>query len=204
MTETKNQQLEILDYWFAAIGDGFDVREQHKIWYGGKKATDDYIRQHYTVQIEQAVSGKLAHWSDTSTGALALVLLLDQFTRNVFRGTEKAFTGDSQALAVVKKSISDGLDTELSIVQRSFFYMPVEHSERLQDQDLCIKLFEKLLQETPVEGKSVVESSLNFAHKHQTIIQQFGRFPHRNELLNRVSTAEEQAFLAGGGARFGQ
>ena len=82
--------------------------------------------------------------------------------------------------------------------------MPVEHSERLQDQDLCIKLFEKLLQETPVEGKSVVESSLNFAHKHQTIIQQFGRFPHRNELLNRVSTAEEQAFLAGGGARFGQ
>jgi uncharacterized protein (DUF924 family) len=204
MTTTHIQQSNILSYWFADIADGFDVREQHKIWYGGNTETDEYIRQEFGRGVELALSGQLASWTNTALGTLALVLVLDQFTRNIFRGTAKAFAGDLLALGVVKESVGSGAHTQLSIVQRSFFYMPLEHSENLQDQDRCVELFTDLLKEAPAEGKATVESSLKFAHKHRDIIGEFGRFPHRNEILKRRSTAAELAYLAAGGARFGQ
>lgn len=204
MTAAQIQQSDILSYWFADIGDGFDVREQHKIWYGGNTETDEYIRRQFGPSVERAISGQLSCWASTTMGALALVLVLDQFPRNIFRGTAQAFAGDSLALSVVKESVESGVDTKLSIIQRSFFYMPFEHSENLQDQDKCVDLLAGLLREAPAAGKVTVESSLNFAQKHRDIIRAFGRFPHRNKSLNRRSTAEELAYLAGGGARFGQ
>ncbi|MFT5691755.1 MAG: hypothetical protein ACI92E_001085 [Oceanicoccus sp.] len=204
MTATQIQQSDILNYWFGDIGESFDVREQHKVWYGGSAETDEHIRQQFGLRVELAISGQLGSWQNTAMGTLALVLVLDQFTRNIFRGTVQAFAGDYLALRVVKDSVERGVDNQLSIVQKSFFYMPFEHSESLQDQNLSVDLFTNLLDDAPADGKATVESSLKFAQKHRDIIRGFGRFPHRNKILKRQSTAEELAYLAGGGARFGQ
>ena len=132
------------------------------------------------------------------------MILLDQFTRNIYRGDARAFAGDPQARELVKQGLATGLDKALTPIQRSFFYMPLEHSESLQDQDQCVALFEQLLEEVPQQGKAVIQSSLDFAIKHRDIIRQFGRFPHRNQAIGRSSTPEEQAYLNSGGARFGQ
>ncbi len=194
----------ILSYWFADIGDGFDIGEQHKLWYTGGPAVDQAIERQFGPWVERALSGELFGWLATPSGTAALVILLDQFTRNIFRGDAKAFSGDAQARDIVKQALAEGLDKSLTPIQRSFFYLPLEHSESLADQQACIAQFEQLLAEVPDEGRTSIQSSLDFAIKHRDIIAQFGRFPHRNEALGRDSTSEELAYLGAGGARFGQ
>lgn len=195
---------EILNYWFASIGDGFDVATQHKLWYTGGSTVDQAINQQFGEWVELALREGLTTWLQTSAGTMAVVILLDQFTRNIYRGNAKAFAGDELARDIVNQALAMGIDRQLTAIQRSFFYMPLEHSESLEDQQACIKLFEQLLTEVPAEGKNSIQSSLDFAIKHRDIIAQFGRFPHRNEALGRLTTAEEQSYLGDGGARFGQ
>jgi uncharacterized protein (DUF924 family) len=209
MLQPAERQLitTILDYWFSDIGEGFELRQQHKRWYSGDTCVDQHIKQHFAEIFERAVDGHLSHWAVASgsvSSLMALVIVLDQFGRNIYRGSARAFSGDVLARAVVNKGLQQGLDQRLSYMQRSFFYMPLEHSESLADQHRGVELFEQLWRQAPAEGKATIKSSLDFAIRHRKIIARFGRFPHRNQVLGRASTDEEQAYLDGGGARFGQ
>jgi len=194
----------IIDYWFADTLDGGDISAQNKIWYGGGAATDATIERLFGDRVRQAVAGDLQAWSGQLSSSMALVLLLDQFTRNIFRGDARAFSGDARARAIVKHSIAAGLDVQLPLLYKTFFYMPLEHSESLSDQQHCVDLFEQLLADVDPPGQTLVGASLSYAKTHRAVIEKFGRFPHRNEALQRQSTAAELAYLRDGGARFGQ
>ena len=194
----------VINYWFGDIGSGFDVQGQNKLWFGGGDSADEDIRQKFGELVDSALAGELLLWTDSILGSLALVILLDQFPRNIYRGSAQAFAGDKTAVEIVKNSIKQQLDKQLSAIQRSFFYMPLEHSENFSDQNVCVECFEQLLQEVPDEGKKIIQSNLEFALKHRDIIAQFGRFPHRNKALARESSAAEIGYLNSGGARFGQ
>jgi uncharacterized protein (DUF924 family) len=195
---------EILRFWFADIGDGFDVECHNRLWYSGGSAFDDKIRQRFGEQVALALAQQITDWSQTPEGALALVILLDQFTRNIYRASANAFAGDAQAREMVRAGLAARQDRHLTFVQRCFFYMPLEHSESLSDQHQCVILFEDMLQQVPEHGKPFIKSNLRFAVHHREIIERFGRFPHRNTVLNRASTELELEYLQKGGARFGQ
>ena len=196
--------FRILHFWFADIGNGFDVGVQNGLWFKGSAETDAIIAERFAAQVERALAGELHSWREQPESALALVLLLDQFPRNIFRGQARAFAGDELAGSVVSEALQQGFDQHLTFLQRTFLYMPLMHSECLSDQLRCVALFENLLSEVPADGKSVIGGNLKFARLHLELIERFGRFPHRNAVLGRESTAEEEAYLNGGGARFGQ
>lgn len=195
---------DVLEFWFADIGDSFEVASQNAIWYGADEAVDRQIKQQFGQWVDVALEGKLKHWQCAASSSLALVLLLDQFTRNIYRRSRKAFSGDEQARDIVRHGLALGYDRQMTLVQRSFFLMPFEHSESLADQELGVALFQQLLADAPNEGKTMANNSLAYAEKHRDIVQSFGRFPHRNAVYDRQSTDAEQAYLEGGGARFGQ
>lgn len=158
-------------------------------WFNKDPAFDDEIRARFLETCEAAARGELAAWEQTRDGALALVVVLDQFPRNMFRGSARAFAADPLALAVAARAIGRGFDLQLPVQERAFFYLPFEHSERLADQERCCELFR-------ATGDAEL---LKWAELHADIIRRFGRFPHRNAALGRLTTAEEQAFLDGGG-----
>jgi len=199
-----DQVNAVIDFWFAdTLGEG-DVAAQNKIWYGGDFNTDATIARLFGDLVEQAIAGDLQAWSGQPRSIMALVLLLDQFTRNIFRGQARAFSGDTLACATVKQGIAAGFDDQLPVLYRTFFYMPLEHSESLADQQQCVDLFKQLLLATDSPMRELVNSSLSYAEKHRALIEEFGRFPHRNDALQRQSTAAERDYLNAGGARFGQ
>jgi len=181
---------EILEFWFGAGPPA--VRD---VWFRRSDAFDDEIRTHFGATIDAARTGALDTWSVTPEGTLALILLLDQFTRNVFRGTPAAFAGDAAALGHARRLVGTAADRRLDRLQRWFAYMPFEHSEQLIDQYESLRLFGELAREG-------VEGPLDWAQRHFEVVRRFGRFPHRNEILGRPSTAEELAFLDQPGSRF--
>jgi uncharacterized protein (DUF924 family) len=158
-------------------------------WFKKDPAFDQKIREEFLVTHQAAEMEKLGEWETNAEGALALILLLDQFPRNMFRGTARAFANDPQARAVASRAIKRGFDKKMPNGLRSFFYMPFEHSEDLADQEKCLKLFRAM------KDKDMI----HWAKVHYDIIKRFGRFPHRNEILGRNSTPEETAFLENGG-----
>jgi len=158
-------------------------------WFKKDTAFDDEIRARFLQTHEAAARGELAAWEETREGALALVIVLDQFPRNVFRGSPRAFDADPLALAVATRAIGSGFDLQLPVQERAFFYLPFEHSERLADQERCCELFR-------ATGDADL---LKWAELHADIIRRFGRFPHRNAVLGRTTTPDEQAFLDSGG-----
>lgn len=160
-----------------------------KRWFKKDPAFDQKIREHFLVTHQAAEMNKLGEWEAAPEGALALVLLLDQFPRNMFRGTQRAFVNDPQARTVAARAIERGFDQKVPKELRAFFYLPFEHSEELADQEKCLKLFRAMKD----------EDLIRWAKLHHDIIRQFGRFPHRNEILGRRSTPEETAFLEQGG-----
>jgi uncharacterized protein (DUF924 family) len=160
-----------------------------KRWFEKNEAFDAEIRDRFTAAYEAAVAGKLALWENTPEGCLALLILLDQFPRNMFRGSAKSFATDPDALRIAKQAIARGFDQATPMPGRQFFYLPLEHSEDLADQEQCVALFRAL-------GDAEL---LKWADLHLDIIRRFGRFPHRNALLGRSTTPEEQAFLDRGG-----
>lgn len=157
-------------------------------WFRKDAAFDDDFRARFAAEHEAAASGALSHWQTTAEGALALLILLDQYPRNSFRGTARMFATDPLALAIANAAIENGFDTRVEPSLRLFFYLPLVHSERLADQDRALELYAALGAETA-----------RHAHIHRDIIVRFGRFPHRNALLGRTTTAEEQRFLDDGG-----
>ncbi len=162
-----------------------------KRWFKSDPEFDHKILDKFLVTHQAAELGKLAGWEEDAEGALALVIVLDQFPRNMFRGTARAFSTDALALAAAKRAIERGFDRRIKLPERNFFYLPFEHSENLADQETSLKLYEATKD----------KESVRWAKLHYDTIQRFGRFPHRNEILGRVSTPEEIAFLDGGGFR---
>lgn len=177
---------EVLRFWF---GDGAHARAE---WFRRDAAFDDEIRRRFGPLIDAALDDRLEGWSDDARSRLARIVLLDQFTRNVFRDTPRAFAGDTHALVAARRMVAAGHDLELPPMQRAFVYLPFEHAEDLVAQREAVRLFERL-------GD---DGYTDYARKHLAIIERFGRFPHRNAVLGRPSTPDEEAFLAQPGSRF--
>ncbi len=191
-------------FWFGEIKAGQVVPSQKKRWFSVDPLWDQEIRHHFEDTLLQAASGQLDEWQQSPAGALALIILLDQFSRNIYRGSSQAFAFDEKALEVAKCGVDAGVDKSLWPVQRSFFYLPFEHSESIKEQQRSVALFESLYQFVDPEFKEQFSSSLDYAREHHDLIAQFGRFPHRNAVLGRESRAEEIAFLKRDGRAYGQ
>lgn len=169
---------DILGFWFSA--------EARSKWYAKDDAFDREIRTRFETAWSQAVAGDFAAWEESADGALALVILLDQFPRNMFRGTPQAFASDPLALAATRRALDKGFDTLFEPARRLFLYLPLEHDEDLASQRRCVAL---------LEANGDDPQGLDYARRHLAIVERFGRFPHRNAILGRVSTPEERAFL---------
>ena len=171
---------EVIDFWLAQPQQAYFVADT---------AFDDRLREKFGAAHASAVAGELDNWAETRDGRLALVLLLDQMSRNLHRGTAAMFDADPKALAIADNAISMGDDADCDASVKRWYYMPFMHSEALVDQDRCVELC----------GQVGLEDTLPFAVTHRDIIVQFGRFPHRNEVLGRTTSDAEQAFLDAGG-----
>ncbi len=185
---------EVLEFWFGAPGSA-EHGVTRSLWFIKSKSTDAEIRTRFGATVEAALRGELDHWGEEVRSALALILLLDQFTRNIFRDTPRAFAGDAAALALAQRLVDASLDRQLSLRERWFAYMPFEHAESLPMQDRAVALFRQLA----TEG---LADPLDWAIKHRDVVARFGRFPHRNAIVGRDSTPEEEAFLREPGSRF--
>lgn len=167
----------ILEFWYS---------ERIKtMWFASTAELDTEIRTRFQPLWEKASQGELNHWTQTAEGTLALIILLDQFPLNMYRQMARSFETEQMAVQVVKKGLEKGMDLLLSNEQKAFFYMPLMHSENNEDQELSVQLY----------AKAGLESNLRFARHHQGLIKQFGRFPHRNAILNRKSSKEEMLYL---------
>jgi uncharacterized protein (DUF924 family) len=194
----------VLDFWFGDEPDDVQVgHRQAGLWWGKSTETDRLIWAKFEHRVRQAVAGELEHWLGDSGGRLAAIILIDQFSRSIYRDTSQAFAHDHLALHWAREGIAAGYDGSLRPIERVFFYMPLEHSESLEDQQHSVALFEGLLEEadTPA-ARTLFSGYLDFAIRHRDIIQHFGRFPHRNGILGRTSTEEELAFLRQPGSSF--
>ncbi len=165
---------------------------------------DEAIRAQFQPLVERAARGELASWADSPRRRLSLIILLDQFPRHIYRGTAQAFAYDQQALGLTLSGMQCAADGALNIVERLFFYMPLQHAESTEVQDESVAAYRRLVAESPPEMKSTFESALDSAEEHRTLIRQFGRFPHRNALLGRENTPEERAYLEKNPDTFGQ
>jgi uncharacterized protein (DUF924 family) len=172
------------------------VRVTRDVWFRKDDAFDEEIRVRFGAALAAGIAGAFGDWCTTPRGCLARVVLLDQFTRNAFRGTPDAFAGDAGALATAEDAVEREFDRSLEPLERWFLYMPFEHSELLAQQDRAVALFAALATETGLD------EPLPWAERHRDVIRRFGRFPHRNEILGRASTPEEVAFLQQPGSRF--
>ncbi|MDE0661970.1 MAG: DUF924 domain-containing protein [Gammaproteobacteria bacterium] len=191
---------EVLGFWLGPAPDDLEaVTLASKRWYIADDGFDAEIRDRFGDAIKQAQQGLFADWVETPEGALALVILLDQFPRNAYRGTADAFAGDPVALAVAGRAVERGFDRDLACPGRAFLYHPFEHSEDSEDQERSVRLFETLAAQAPEEWREFAADFVPYAHAHREVIARFGRFPHRNATLGRADTTEERAYLDGGG-----
>jgi uncharacterized protein (DUF924 family) len=194
----------LLDWWFGADqGTATEIAAaRHGLWFGKRDSQDREAEARFGAQVEQALAGGLREWRDDPQGWLALLILLDQLPRMIFRDTPRAFAGDSLARPLLRDGLDRGWDRRLAPIQRVFAYLIFEHAEDLPLQNRAVGLFTDLLNEAADDERAVFASYLDFAERHQRIIARFGRFPHRNAILGRPSTDEEQAFLREPGSRF--
>ncbi len=201
---------DVLNFWF---GKPNEPRYGHyrKVWFVKDAAFDQQIRERFLTDVEKAASGQYDSWQVEAPevegrkvegfGSIALLLLLDQFPRNLYRGSAQSFATDHKALKIAQHLVSTGADHSLPPAHRFFGYIPFEHSERLSDQNQCVELMGQLIKEFP-DLDNGLKGGLDYAIRHRDAIEQFGRFPHRNEILGRQSTPEEIEFLKQPGSRF--
>jgi uncharacterized protein (DUF924 family) len=195
---------EILDFWFGELDEhGLPDSFHRNRWFRSTRAFDQEIRRRFLSMVLFASEDGLSHWRSEPGGALAEILLLDQFTRQIYRGSAMAFDNDPQAIRLCKEALRRGHDMALPAVQRGFLYMPLQHSENRDDQALSVECYEQLAAATDGIAGDFMNSFLQSAKDHREIIETFGRFPHRNAALKRRSTPEEQRYLETG-KRFGQ
>ncbi len=187
---------DVHDFWFGEPGSARFGKEWEP-WFRGDEAFDAALRARFGATLEAARRGDFDDWERSPLGALALIVVLDQFSRNIHRGSAEAFAGDARALAAARRLVERGADRRLPTVQhRAFAYMPFEHDESRESQAQAVRLFEAL------EGESDLRGYLRYARRHAEIIERFGRFPHRNALLGRQSTDAERDFLSEPGSSF--
>ncbi len=186
---------EVLAFWFGEPAERALGRPR-EAWFRKDDGFDAAIRARFGELVDEARAGGLAGWESDDHGALSLLVVCDQFPRNIFRGNARAFALDARALALAKRFVAEGRDARLRPVERAFVYLPFEHAESLADQREAVRLFDALRDDPDAGGYHA------WAVRHLGVIERFGRFPHRNEALGRTSTAQELAFLAQPGSRF--
>jgi uncharacterized protein (DUF924 family) len=188
---TVSDPTAILEFWFGA------ANEWRSEWFRKDERFDTSVRERFGALVAQALAGGLSEWTDTAPGALARVLLLDQFTRNIFRGTARAFDGDALALAAARTMVERNQDAALAPLRRVFVYLPFEHAEDAVPQLTSLRLFRAL-----TKADASLADFEDYAQRHAEVIERFGRFPHRNAVLGRTSTPREQTFLRQPGSSF--
>ncbi len=195
----------ILDFWIGpAATDPNEVSRRSRLWYQSGADGDENIRSLFGDDLIAAEAGELDDWSQTAEGSLALVILLDQFSRNIYRGTEAAFKNDRKALDVALSAIARSQYHELSPIGMVFLLHPLHHAEQLDAHEQCVSFYESLRDSLAESWHTVLDNFLHYAREHRDVIARFGRFPHRNAVLGRTSTEEEIRYLDGGGSRYGQ
>lgn len=207
-TITDEDQLRInaiLDFWFREQElSAPQIDQRMDVWFGDDEVFDLECKKEFLDDVNLASDGKLDHWAREPRGRLALILLLDQFRRNIFRNTAEAFSKDKAALKLCVEGAMEKKDQGLPPIQRAFFYMPLQHSESAKVQAKSVELFIKLAESVSRSYRETFETIAQFAELHRDIIDQFGRFPHRNKLLNRANTPQEDEYLSGDSPDFGQ
>jgi uncharacterized protein (DUF924 family) len=204
-----DEARSVRDFWFGKLPLSADALNRRvRFWFGGEpgqqRQRDAQIRQRFGGLLERAARGELAGWADGPRRRLSLILLFDQFPRHIWRGTARAFEYDDQALALTLSGMQSAADAALDIVERMFFYMPLQHAEVRDVQDESLAAYRRLLSEAPPEQHGPFEAALRSAQNHRAIIEKFGRFPHRNRPLGRPGTPAEEQWLRSGGECFGQ
>lgn len=194
----------ILDFWLGDnFASGWPSRDMGKQWFSGTPELDQQIADRFGAQVALAVGGGLGEWETDPLERLALVILLDQFPRNMYRRQAQAFAGDERAQQLVSDALAQGMNDKLPWVGRMFLYMPLMHAEDLPLQEEGVRRFRTLADEAPENLRATLTSSLRFSEQHRDIIARLGRFPYRNDALGRTNTALEFEFLKNG-PRFGQ
>ena len=201
---------DVLEFWFGSGPlDAARLAERSRFWFGGDgaesaAARDALIRENLEPMLERAARGEFATWAASPKRRLALIILFDQVPRNIYRGTAAAFAFDREALALSVEGLQLAADAALDPVERLFFYLPLEHAESMEAQEASVSAFERLVTEAPAELRGFCEYTLKFAREHHDIIARFGRYPYRNRVLGRASTAAEIEWLEANKESFGQ
>ena len=190
---------KILDFWFNELNS---FKEKIKLWFGGAKETDERIRMLFEKDVIAASKGKLDDWEKEPESCLALVILLDQFSLNIYRNKARSFEINSLALPISLRAIDKKFDKYVKPIQRVFFYLPLEHAEDLKIQNQSVSLFQKLYNEAAVSEKDAMKTFLDYAVMHREVIERFNRFPDRNDILGRTPTPEEKEYMDQGGPPF--
>jgi len=196
---------EILDYWFGdSVRDPSKAPGRMAFWFANDPERDAEMRERFGALVDAASEGKLDFWTETPRGRLAVLILLDQMRRNIYRGTAEAFLRDGRARYLMRDGVGRLMDMKLTPIERAFFYMPLQHSESLDDQEMAVDRFLQLEREVASDHREIFAGFRKYAQKHRDIVARFGRFPHRNSVLGRRPTAEETTWLEAGGESFGQ
>ena len=193
--ETNPRAKDILNFWFGEP-ENADYGKPRKVWFTKDTKFDEEVRSRFSTDYENAAAGNLDSWKASPENCLALIILLDQFPRNMFRGEGRSFATDDKALSVARHAVELGFDKQMIPVKRWFIYLPYEHSENLEHQRQCVALFQQLTD----DPDSL--SPIDYAIRHYRVIEKFGRFPHRNQILGRENTPEETEFLQQPGSSF--
>ena len=206
LSETDNAAIRrVLDLWFPAKSwNAPQIDARMNMWFGDDPELDATLRYEFVDDIANASERRLDHWAATPHGRLALIILIDQFRRNVYRNAAKAFSHDKIALRLSVEGIVAKLDRNLEPIERVFFYMPLQHAESIRVQQKSVQVFTALAASVSETLRETFETFAHFAELHRDIIEQFGRFPHRNKILGRENTPEEAAYLSGEAPTFGQ
>lgn len=187
---------EINKFWLGRVEETIIPSEHRaRVWFGEDQETDAEIKRLFSLDLEQTIKGEYDFWQETSRGQLALILLLDQFSRHIYRDTIQAFAQDPKALSICLKGMSEEADHALSLIERVFYYFPLLHSENLHHQEQALRSYQILAELALAETRVIYDSFLRFSNHHFGVIQRFGRFPQRNRVLNRESTPEEVVYL---------
>ena len=206
ITDDDERRIDaILAFWFKEQAlSAPQIDRRMDVWFGEDEVFDLECKKAFSADVERASAGELDHWADDSRGRLALILLLDQFRRNIYRHSADAFAMDNRALKLCVEGAMAHKDKGLTPIQRAFFYMPLQHAESPKVQAKSVELFRRLAEVVSPTYRETFETIAQFAELHRDIIDQFGRFPHRNELLGRENTPEENEYLASDSPDFGQ
>jgi uncharacterized protein (DUF924 family) len=203
MADAIDDPEHVVHFWFGELdANGFADDEHQARWWRKDPAFDQQVRDRFAELHEAVLAGRRENWLATARGRLAFIVVLDQFSRNMFRGSARMHTGDARACDAAADGIERGMDRALAHSERSIFYMPLMHSEVLAEQDLCVELVTRWRDEVSEPWRERVAKFLPYAEQHRDIVRRFGRFPHRNAILGRVSTPEELAFLSKPGSSF--